>query len=156
MKKWNFKAKNSPQKISERIQTTLESIKGIEFNVGHQKSNSINFKIRKRILYPFYLYFLNSIVVNGKLSKSNIENETNVEISFQQHFLWNFVIYSNILVGLGIITYLITGKNTNPLTYLIGIIIMSIGFILWIAIQKKYVKNIQEYKTLISDILEKS
>ncbi|MDO3695923.1 DUF423 domain-containing protein [Wenyingzhuangia sp. chi5] len=156
MKKWNFKAKNSPQKISEKIQITLESIKGLEFNVGHQKSNSINFKIRKRILYPFYLYFLNSIVVNGKLSKSNIENETDVEISFHQHFLWNFVIYSNILVGLGIITYLITGKDTNPLTYLIGIIIMSIGFILWIAIQKKYVKNIQEYKTLISDILEKS
>ncbi|TXE15628.1 DUF423 domain-containing protein, partial [Psychroflexus gondwanensis] len=31
--------------------------------------------------------------------------------------------------------------------------ILAVGVILWIRVQKKYERNIQEYKTMISEIL---
>ena len=38
--------------------------------------------------------------------------------------------------------------------YIPGGILLAIGIVLSIAVQKKFEKDIQEYKTLISDILE--
>ena len=154
MKKWNFKVKSNPNKISMKIESALGSLDGFVFNMYHGKNKSITFKMRKRILYAWYLLFLNSIVVNGKLSKTNTENETDVEISFNQHLLWKLVIFTDMSVGLGFLIILILGKNSSASMYLIGIIILAIGMILWISVQKKYDRNIQEYKTLISEILE--
>ena len=154
MKAWNFKVKSNPKEISKNIESALGSVNGFVFNINYDKNNSITFKMRKRILYAWYLFFLNSIVINGKLSKTDIENETDVEISFNQHFLWKLVIFTDILVGLAILITVISGENNNASMYLIGTIILAVGVILWIRVQKKYERNIQEYKTMISDILE--
>lgn|SRR5690606_498634 len=154
MKTWHFKTKNSPKDVSKKIEAAFKSANGLVFNIiNHDKNNSVTFKIRKRILYPWYLFFLNSIVVNGKLLKTETENEAKVEISFNQHFLWILVVFTNIILGLALFLTVISNKNTSPYMYIIGFLIFAIGIMLWIRIQKKYESNIQEYKTLISDIL---
>ncbi|HMC00601.1 MAG TPA: hypothetical protein VKN14_06150 [Flavobacteriaceae bacterium] len=153
MKKWNFKIKNTPKNISEKIESEFNSANGLVFNMNQSKSNSFTFKMRKRILYPWYLFFLNSLVVNGKLTKAESENESDVEISFKQHFLWILVIFTNIIVGLTILIAVILAENNNAYVYLIGALILAVGIILWFRIQKKYERNIQEYKTLFSLIL---
>lgn len=154
MKKWNFKLKNNPKEISENIKSTLGSINGFVVDMNHDKNNSTTFKMRKRILYPWYLLFLNSIVVNGKLLKTDTENETDVEISFKQHFLWRLVIFANLIVTLGFLITVISGKNNSIWTYLIATVILAVIILIWIIIRNKYEKNVQEYKTLISGILE--
>jgi len=88
------------------------------------------------------------------LSKTDIENETDVEISFNQHFLWKLVIFTDIFVGLGILITVILGESRSVSMYLIGTIILAVGVMLWIRVQKKYESNIQEYKTMISEILK--
>ncbi|MCG2461618.1 DUF423 domain-containing protein [Flavobacteriaceae bacterium F89] len=153
MKKWNFKVKSNPKKISKDLESALGTVDGLVFVLNHDKNNSITFKVRKRILYAWYLLYLNSIVVNGKLSKISTENETDVEISFNQHFLWKLVIFTDMSLGLGFLIALISGKNSSPSMYLSATIILAVGIILWIRVQKKYDKNIQEYKSLISEIL---
>lgn len=153
MKKWNFKIKNTPKEISKKIESAFKPASGLVFNINHNQNDSITFKMRKRILYPWYLFFLNSIVVNGKLSKTEAENEANVEISFNQHFLWALVIFANIVVGLAFLTTLTLEKSSNNYMYFIGILILAIGIILWIRIHNKYERNIQEYKYLISKTL---
>lgn len=154
MKKWNFTIKNNPKEISKKIESALKSVNGLVFNMNYDKNKSITFKMRKRILYAWYLFYINSIVVNGKLSKTDIENETDIEISFNQHFLWKSVIFTDIFMGLGVLIAVILGETSSVYLYLIGTLILAVGIILWIRIQKKYERNIQEYKTLISGILE--
>ncbi|MCM5663999.1 DUF423 domain-containing protein [Galbibacter mesophilus] len=153
MKKWNFKIKSNPKELGEKIESSLNSVNGLVFNLDCDKNDSINFKIRKRILYPWHLFFLNSLVVNGKLSKTKIENESNVEISFNQHFLWVAVILADMILGLSLLIVVVSGKDNNVYTYLIGTLILAIGVILWIRTQRKYEQNIQEYKILISQVL---
>ncbi|WAC01390.1 DUF423 domain-containing protein [Lacinutrix neustonica] len=154
MKKWNFKSKSNPKVISKRLEAAVGPVNGFVFNMNHEKNNSITFKMRKRILYAWYLFFLNSIVVHGKLSQTDIENETDVEISFNQHFLWKLVIITNIIAGFSILIAVFSRENSSVYMYLIGAILLAIGLLLWIRVQKKYERNIQEYKTLISEILE--
>jgi len=153
MKKWNFKVESSPKEISKNIESALEFVNGLVFNMNHDKNNSITFKMRKRILYAWYLFYLNSIVVNGKLSKTDIEKETDVEISFNQHFLWKLVIFTHMSVGLVFLIAVISGKISGASMYIIATTILAVGVILWIRVQKKYERNIQEYKTMISEIL---
>ncbi|WP_100614805.1 hypothetical protein [Confluentibacter citreus] len=153
MKKWNFKIGSNPKEIIKNMKPALESVDGFVFNMNHDKNNSTTFKMRKRILYPWYLLFLNSIVVNGKLSKTDTENETDVEISFQQHFLWKLIIFTHMFLGLGFLIAVVSEKNSSAYLYLIGAIILALGILLWISVQKKYKRNIQEYKALISEIL---
>jgi hypothetical protein len=132
MKKWNFKIKNNPKELGEKIASQLDSVKGLVFNLNHTKDDSITFKMRKRILYPWYLFFLNSLVVNGKLSKTQTENESNVEISFNQHFLWISVILADIILGLSLLITVFSGENNSPSMYLIGALLLAIGVVLWI------------------------
>lgn len=153
MKKWNFKVKNNPKAISKNLESALGTVDGFVLHINHNQNNAITFKMRKRILYAWYLLFLNSIVVHGKLSKSDIENETDVAISFKQHFLWKLVIFTDMSVGLGFLIAVISGKNSSASLYLIGTLILAVGIVLWIRVQQKYKSNIQEYKTLISGIL---
>ena len=154
MKKWTFRIKNNPKKNSETIESQLGSVNELVFKMNHDKNNSITFRMRKRIQYAWYLLFLNSTVVNGKLSKTEAGNETDVEISFNQHFLWKLVIFTNLSVGLAFLIAIISGDNSNASMYLFGTLILAVGIILWVTVQKKYKRNIQEYKTLISGILE--
>ncbi|WP_273277023.1 DUF423 domain-containing protein [Maribacter polysiphoniae] len=153
MKKWNFKVKSNPKEIGQNLESELKSVDGLVFNLKRDRKNAIKFKMRKRIQYAWYLIYLNNVIVDGKLSKTDIENETDVEILFSQHFLWKLVIFTYAFLILGLLIGLILGKISGVSTYLFGVLIIAMGILLWNTVQKKYQRNVQEYKTLISEIL---
>jgi hypothetical protein len=97
--------------------------------------------------------FQNWTIVNGELLKIDTENKTNVEISFNHHFLIRLIIFTHIFLGLGLLIAIISGINSNASMYILGGILLALGIILWIAIQRKFEKDIQKYKSLISEIL---
>jgi len=154
MKKWNFKVKSNIQEITKKLDTTLGSADGFVFNMDNSKNDSVTFKVRKRSLYAYYLVFINKIIVNGKILKTDTENETNIEISFTQYFLWKLVIFSHMFLGLGFLIAIFSGISSSTSLYIFGGILLAVGIVLWIAVQQKFENDIQEYKTLISGILE--
>ena len=83
--------------------------------------------------------------------KSDIENESNLEITFTQHLIMTLTILSVFIPGLFAIIYAIYSGNTM---YITGVIFLAVGIVLWMALQKKFEKDIQKYKVLISKILE--
>jgi len=154
MKEWNFKVKSNPKEISAKLESALGPTNGFVFNTDNDRNNSITFKIRKRILYTWYLIYSNNVIVNGKLSKTATENETNVEISFTQHFLMILVVITNIILGLGFLITIISGISSETSIYIIGGILLIFGIGIWIVIKKRFDRKAQEYKALISGVLE--
>lgn len=154
MKEWNFKVKSNVQEIIKKLDAKFGSVDRFVFNINKDKNDLVTFKVRKRGLYAFYLMFHNKIIVNGKILKTNTENETNIEISFTQYFLWKLVIFTHLFLGLGILIVLISGVSNNPYILIPAVILLTVGIVLSIPVQKKFKKDIQEYKTLISKILE--
>ncbi len=154
MKAWNFKVKSNPKEISKKLESSLGSANEFVFNMDRDENNSVTFKVRKRVLYAWYMIFHNWTVVKGKLLKADAENKTHVEISFTQHFLITLIIFTQMFLGLGILMAIISGVSSSTSMYISGGILLAVGIILWIAIQKKFEKDIQKYKTLISEILE--
>lgn len=154
MKKWNFKVKNSPKENGQKLESALGPANGLVFNLGHDKNNSVTFKIRKRVLYAWYWMFQNWTTVSGKLLDMNTGNKTNVEISFNQHLLIRLIVFTNMFLGLALLVAIITGISKGTYMYVFGGILLAIGIVLWIALQKKFEKDIQNYKILISKILE--
>ncbi len=153
MKKWNFKVKSNVQEIIKKLESSF-GVDGFVFNIDNDKNDSVTFKVRKRGLYAFYLIFINKIIVNGKILKTDAENEANIEISFTQYFLWKLVIFTHMFLGLGFLIAILLGISSNVYMFIPGGILLSVGIVLWIGVQKKFKKDIQEYKTLISEILE--
>lgn len=153
MKNWNLKIKSDPQDVSNNLESAFKSVDGLLFDINRGEKNSIKFKMRKRILYAWYLPYVNSIIVNGKLSSTDNKNGTDIEILFKQHFLWKLLIFIHIVLGMGFLIAMILEKSSNAFTYLFGTIILALGIFLWVKVQKKYETNIQEYKMLISKTL---
>ena len=154
MKKWNFKVKSNVQEIIKKLDSTFGSADRFVFNIDNDKNDSVTFKVRKRALYAFYLFFINKIIVTGKILKTDTENETNIEISFTQYFLWKFIIFTNMVLGFGFLIAIISEISSNASMYILGGILLAVGIVLWITVQNKFEKDVQEYKTLISEILE--
>lgn len=152
MKKWNFKTEHSPSAISEKLKTSLGSLNGFVFNLKNEDSDIVSFKIRKRLLYAWYLIYENSLVVNGRLSKADNENETKVHITFSRHIIWQFCIFTHLFLGTGFVISLISGHNEVPM-YLLAAMTLGIGVFIWLKVQKKHERNIQQYKNLISKTL---
>lgn len=154
MKTWRFKVKSNPVEISKKLESSLGAVKGFVFDMNQDNSDSVTFKVRKRILYAWYMVFQNWTVVNGKLIKSNAENKTNVEISFHQHFLITLIIMTQMFLGIGLLVGIISGISNNTSMYVLGGILIVLAIVIWIAIQKKFEKDILKYKSLITQILE--
>lgn len=154
MKAWNFKLKITPKETIEKLESELRSIGGFIFNMNPGKNNSMTFKVRKRVLYAWYMVFQNWTVVNGELLKNDTEKETNVEITFNQHFFIRLIIFTHIILVLGFLIAIISGINVNATMYILGGTLLALGIVLWIAIQRKFEKDIQKYKSLITDIFE--
>ena len=154
MKAWNFKVKNNPTEISKKLEITLGSDNGFLFDTENDENNSITFKIRKRILYVWYWAFQNWTIITGKLIKTDTEDMTNVEISFNQHFLIRLIIFTYIFLGLGLLIAIISGISNNTSMYIFGGATLLLGIILWFAMQSKYTRDVEKYKTLISEILK--
>ena len=153
MKKWNFKVNQSPAEINENLEKTLGTLSGYEFNLKKNNGNLQSFKIRKRLLYAWYIIYHNNVIVNGKLAPSKLKDETIVEISFSQHFLWKFVIFTYLLIGLMFIIAISFGGK-SVFSYLIAATTLGIGIFLWFRLQKKYTRNVEEYKSLLSHTLK--
>jgi len=84
MKDWSFQVKNSPVEISKHLKSSLESAKRFVFDMNH-KGERVKFRLRKRLLFPFEINTQNNIIVNGKISKTKLGNETDVVVSFSQY-----------------------------------------------------------------------
>ena len=119
-----------------------------------EKNESVTFKVRKRILYAWYMAFQNWTVVKGELLKNDTENMTNVEITFNQHFFIKLILFTHIILVLGFLIALLSGTNLNATIYIIGGTVISVGIVLWIALQRKFEKDIQNYKSLFTDIFQ--
>jgi hypothetical protein len=154
MKAWRFKLKRSPLEISEKLESELKSIGGFVFNMNHENKKSVTFKIRKRILYPWYMAFQNWTVVKGELFNNGKEFETNVKITFNQHFLIRLIIFTHIILVFGSLMAIILGIKVNASMYILMGILLALGAILWFAIQRKFEKDIQKYKSLITEMFE--
>ena len=153
MEKWNFRVKSNVQEITKKLDATFGSVDGFVFNIDNAKNESVTFKVRKRGLYAFQIMFLNKIIVNGNILKTDTKNETDIEISFSQYFLWKLVIFTNMFLGFGFLIVLISGINSSAYMIIPAGIFLVIGIVLSIAVQKKFEKDIQEYKTIISKTL---
>jgi hypothetical protein len=154
MRAWRFKLKSSPKEISESLEFELKSIGGFVFDMNLEKNNSVTFKVRKRILYAWYMAFQNWTVVKGELLKNDTENKTNVEITFNQHFFIKLIVFTHIILVLGFLIALLSGTNLNATIYIIGGTVLAVGIVLWIALQRKFDKDIQNYKSLFTDIFQ--
>ena len=154
MKAWNFKTESNPTDISKKLESKLGLDNGFVFSVNNDEKKSITFKIRKQILYGWYWAYQNWTIINGKLLKIDTEDNTNVEISFNQHFLIKLIMFTHIFLGLGLLIAIISGISNSNSLYIFGGIILVLGVFLWVALQRKFERDTQKYKTLISKILE--
>ena len=147
--------KNNTKNISEKLESALRTVDGFVLNIKKVKNDSLAFRLRKRGLYAFQVIFQNRIIVNGKIIKTNTKNETDLEISFTQDFLTKLILFIFILSGLGLSLIAIISKtNNNSYMLIVGGILLIIGIALWVDINRRFEKNIQKYKALISGILE--
>lgn len=153
MKKWNFKVKGNPQEIIKKLASTIESFGGFIFKIDRGKDDAVLFNFRKPIKYPDQILHRNRTIVNGKILKTEAENETDVEISFTQHMFMILTISSIILFGV-VLMVTIPRVSSGISMYLLEGILLALGIVLWIAVQKKIERDIQKHKTLIAEILE--
>lgn len=154
MKAWNFKVCGSPKGICDKLELTLGSVSGIVFNMESNQNDSVTFKVRKKILYAWYILFQNYVIVKGNISKTTIEDETSVHISFKMHFLMILIILTYMLFFFAFLIMIISEITSSILIYIIGGILLAAGILLWGEFRKRTNKKVQEYKTLISEILQ--
>jgi hypothetical protein len=154
MKAWRFKLKRSPIEITEKLESELKSIGGFVFNKNHENNKSVTFKMRKRVLYAWYMAFQNWTVVKGELLNNDTENETNVKITFNQHFFIRLIIFTHIILAFGFIIAIISGINVNTSMYVLVGSLLILGIVLWLAIQRKFENDIQKYKSLMTEMFE--
>lgn len=149
MKNWNFKVQGSPQEIIAKLESELASAGGFIFNAD---AESAFFKIRKPVKYPDQILHRNRIIVNGKIVNKNSINVTDVEIYFAQDFYMKMTVFSIIVFCVTLIV-LISRASSGAMMFLLGGIVLFVGIVLWIALQKKLERDSQKYRTLISEIL---
>ena len=153
LKKWKFKVKSNSNEIVKKLNTAFESFGGFVFNIEDNKNDSVAFKFHKPVKYPDQILHRNRLVVNGKTSKTDIENETDVEIDFHQHFFMKLTVLSVISVGI-ILMILLSKLSSGTLMFILGGITIVAGLVLMLALKKKLENDIRKYKILISQILE--
>ena len=157
MKKWNFQVKSDIQEVVKKLDASLGSVDKFAYAMDTSKSDSATFTLQKQGLYAFYLMSINKIIVIGKILKTATENETHIEISFKQYLLMKLVIFSSMLTGFAFLIAIIlkiSSSDSSTFMYILGALLLAIGIVVtWLNLQKKYKKDIQEYKTLITKIV---
>lgn len=154
MKNWNFKGTSDPKEMGEKLESSLGRVDRFVLNMISEKQNTVRFKIRKRLSLPFELNTQNNIIVKGKILKRDAENETEVAVSFSHHPLAKLLIVGHIILGLSLFAGLFLKFDNNNYMFIVGGILIAIGSLLWIHMRRDFDRNVQEYKKLISGILE--
>ncbi len=153
MIRWNFQAKNSPKEISEKLESSLG--RANIFALKEKKKNSVKFRIRKRALVGLdNINAQNKVILNGKIFQIDTENGSNVEISFTKHPLLKLVLYGHIILILGFLAALIFKLSSNMYIFIVGGILLAVGILIVLHVEKEFDKNVQEYKAIISRILD--
>lgn len=151
MKKWKFKVKGNAEENIKKLNSALQSYDGFNFKIDNDKYDTAIFSFRKPIKYPDQILHRNRIIVNGKMLRTDTENETDVEITFAHHFFMTLTVLSIILLGLVLILIIPTISDGVSM-YLFEGIVFGLGIVLWIAAKKKFERDIEKYKLLISKI----
>jgi hypothetical protein len=154
MKKWNFQIKSSPKEVSKRLESSLGGAKRFVFHMIYDEEKSVKFKIRKRMLLAFEINAQNNIIVNGKILKTAARNGSDVEVSFTHHTFSKLLIFIHVILGVAVLAALVLEASRESYMYIVGGILLITGFLLWVQLQKNFEKNVQEYKKLISEVLE--
>jgi hypothetical protein len=149
MKVWNFKVKSNSQEITKKLNSAFGSVNGFVLDVEND-NNSVRFKVRKRILYAFQTLLRNHIIAKGKITHT--ENETEVKISFSQHFLNTLEV--SIFLILGLVSIIFGLISSNVTASILGGIFLGFGILFLIFTRSQYTRNVQEYKTLFTEILD--
>jgi hypothetical protein len=153
MKTWNFKVKSNPQEIIKKLDSEFGSVGGMIFNTHHDKNDSVAFKVRKRLQDGYAALHDNQTIAHGKMLMTDVENETYIEITFTQHFLR--ILYVSIYLVSGLIA-IILGITISATIFIVTGILLAVGIAILMQARNKFEKDIQQYKTLISEILELS
>ena len=154
MKAWNFQVKNDPKEVSRRLESSLGGTKGFVFKVNSDKKEPVKFKIRKRMLLGFEINTQNNLIVNGKLFPADPENKTDVKIDFRLHPLSKVLLYGHLILGLGLLGGVALEYSSNTYMWIIGGILLATGVFFGLHLKKEFERQVHEYKTLISGILE--
>ena len=154
MKTWNFKVEREPNVISNKLKSKFETANGFMFKLNSDNSDSLTFKLRKRFPHAWGMIFLNYVIVKGEILKKDVGNETNLEVSFSRHILMKLTIFTYLLLGLGSLFLIISGISNSYLTYTIAGLLIALGIILWLEEKKGYTKKVNEFKSLILDLLK--
>ncbi len=153
MKEWNFQVKSSPKEVSKKLDSSLGARNLFVLNLSYGKQDSVKFKLRKRVLLAFELISQNNIIVNGKIIKTEAENQTDVKIFFTLHPLSKLLLYSHFVLGLLFLAAMTLQINSSSYNLIIGGLLLIIGVLYKLHLQKVFNKHVQEYKTLISEVL---
>ena len=154
MKAWNFKVMSNPKETSKKLESSLGDANNFVLKMNSNRKDLVKFKIRKRVSITFDNNSQNKIIVNGKIFKADTANESEVEISFTQHPLMKLIHYGLIILALGLMAAMILKSSSNMYLLIVAGIILLIVISLGIQGQREFNKNVQEYRTLISGILE--
>lgn len=148
-----FRSKNSPKETFRKLESSLG--RANIFVLNKNNNNLVKFRMRKR-LFPigWDIDAQHKIVLNGKIFQVNNENGSNVEIYFTKHPLLKLVFYSHIILILGFLAALIFKFSSSMYIFIVTGILLAVGILIRLHVEKGFDKNVQEYKTLISEILE--
>ena len=154
MKAWNFQVNNDPKEVRRRLESSLGGTKKFVFKVNSDIKEPVKFKIRRRMLLGFEINTQNNLIVNGKLFKVDPENKTDVKIDFQLHPLSKVLLYGHLILGLGLLSGMVLEYSSDTYMWIIGGILLATGILIGFHLKKEVEKQVQEYKILISEILE--
>lgn len=154
MKKWKFQINDSPKEISEKLKSSLGRANRFVLNLNSDKKDMVKFKIRSRILISLENSSSSRIIVKGEMYKAAAGNETDVRISFAPHPLLKLLWFGHLVLGLGLLAGMFLKLNSSLYVIVFGGIFLAIGVFFWLHHQREFGKNVQEYKAMISQILE--
>ncbi len=78
----------------------------------------------------------------------------NVKITFNQHLFIRLMIFTHIILVIGFLIALTSGINVNTSIYILIGTLLILGIVLWLAIQRKFEKDVQKYKSFMTEIFE--
>ena len=151
MKNWSHKIKKDPQQIIEQLKSGISKSGAFTLNITEKEKEILSFNLRKRIQFGEQILHRNLVIVTGRIYRIDHENCSKVDFEFKQNPI--VVISKIILFGLGLISIL-TGFLSSTLFIIPGIVLLAIGFILWLFLNKKFKANSEKYRVLLSELLE--
>ena len=154
MKAWRFQLENSPKQINDKLQSGLNGHGGFVLTTNLEGDGAMTFSVRKRIFYAWYLAFQNWTVAKGAVLKNGPKNKTTVDISFNQHLFIRLIILTHSAVFLGFIAAILAKAPMHDFIYVVVAAMLTAAIVLGVAIQRKFERDVQKFKTLLMHIFE--